>query len=111
MRHRLAILLAASGVISVLGLGSADAQTFNSGSTGADGALNVTGTTILTVPASGVFNFTTVSVPGATTLKFTKNATNTAVTILATGNVTIAGTIDISGANGLVVYGTGVGMT
>jgi len=111
MRQWLTAVLAASSVILVLGLSVARAQTFNSGSTGADGALNVTGTTTLSLPASGVFNFTTVNVPTGTTLKFTKNAANTPVTILATGNVTIAGTIDIQGSGGLHVLGTGVGIT
>src|SRR5262249_3695116 len=79
----------------------ASAQSFSSGSTGADGALNAAaGTTTLTVPPSGVFNFTTVNVPSGATVKFTRNATNTPVTMLATGNVTIAGIIDLSGTVG-----------
>jgi hypothetical protein len=111
MRQWLTAVLAASGVILGLGLSDARGQTFNSGSTGADGALNVTGTTTLTLPANGVFNFTTVSVPSGTTLKFTRNAANTPVTILASGSVTIAGTIDLKGTTGVYVPGTGVGLT
>jgi hypothetical protein len=77
------------------------AQTFNSGSTGTDGALTPpTGTTTLAVPPSGVFNFTTVNIPAGATVKLTRNAANTPVTVLATGSVTIAGIIDIRGADG-----------
>jgi hypothetical protein len=113
MRHRLAILLTASGVISVLGLGNAYAQTFNSGSTGADGAFSPTANTTLTLPPNGVFNYTTVNIPAGVTVKFTRNAANTPVTILATGNVTITGTIDIRGAAGVTTAAgiTAVGTT
>ena len=79
----------------------ARAQTFSSGSTGADGAFNPpTGTTTLVLPSTGVFNFTTVNIPAFATVKITRNAANTPVTLLASGNVTIAGTIDIRGADG-----------
>ena len=63
------------------------AQTFSSGSTGADGELVVNSTTTLQVPDSGVFNFTTVSINA--TLHFTPNQRNTPVIILAQGNVVI----------------------
>jgi hypothetical protein len=76
------------------------ASTFNSGSTGADGAFNPTTNTTLTMPDSGVFNFTTVNIPVNVTVKFKKNAGNTPVIILATGDVTIAGAIDVSGGQG-----------
>ena len=85
MRHRLAILSTASGLIAILGVGRAEAQTFNSGSTGADGAFNPAANTTLTLPATGVFNFTTVNIPNGVTVKFTKNVANTPVTILASG--------------------------
>ena len=87
------MLRLASGVASgllVLGGGIAMAQTFNSGSTGADGPFSPTATTTLTLPPSGVFNFTTVNIPSSVTVRFTKNAANTPVTILASGDVTIA---------------------
>jgi len=88
-------------VTAAIGVPPAFAQTFSSGSTGVDGAFTPpTGTTTLTLPPSGVFNFTTVNIASNATVKFTHNATNTPVTILATGNVTIAGTIDIRGADG-----------
>src|SRR5438128_2062925 len=73
----------------------ARAQTFSSGSTGADGALTLSpceGRSVQ-VPDSGVFNFTTVTIPGcaagSTTLVFIPNQRNTPVTILAQGSVVI----------------------
>ena len=94
--------LAAIGLVMTLTAGApALAQTFNSGSTGADGAFNPpTGTTTLPLPPSGVFNFTTVNIPQFATVKITRNAANTPVTMLASGNVTIAGILDIRGADG-----------
>lgn len=81
---------------------------FNSGSTGADGAFNPVTNQTVTLPASGVFNFTTVNIPRGVTIKFTRNANNTPVTILASGNITIAGIIDVSGAPGTTsVFGAG----
>lgn len=83
---------------------------FVSGSTGADGPFNPTANTTLTLPASGVFNFTTVNIPSGVTVTFTKNAANTPVVILATGDVTIAGIINVSGTSALTnssVPGTG----
>jgi hypothetical protein len=90
-----------------LGGGPAVAQTFNSGSTGADGAFSPTANTTLALPASGVFNFTTVTIPAGVTVTFTRNATNTPVTILASGDVTIAGTIGVSGSAGGVGAASG----
>ena len=81
------------------------AQTFNSGSTGVDGAFSPSCaptpcTVNVALPPSGVFNFTTINVAAGITVKFTPNADNTPVTALASGNVTIAGTIDVSGGTG-----------
>src|SRR3972149_3792529 len=73
------------------------AQTFNSGSTGADGPFNPTTNTTLALPPSGVFNFTTINIPAGVSVIFTRNATNTPVAQLASGNVTIAGTINLNG--------------
>jgi hypothetical protein len=84
----------------ICGTGPAFAQTFNSGSTGADGAFNPTTSTTLTLPPDGVFNFTTINIPAGVTVRFARNAANTPVTLLASGNVTIAGTIDVSGSPG-----------
>jgi hypothetical protein len=98
---RLAIALAIAAF--VLAAAPALAQTFNSGSTGADGALAPASSTTLVVPSTGVFNFTTVNIPSGVTVRFARNATNTPITLLAGGNVTIAGTIEVSGANGASV--------
>src|SRR2546427_11910874 len=107
MRKMLRLASVVASGLLVLGGGIAMAQTFNSGSTGADGPFSPTATTTLTLPPSGAFNFTTVNIPSGVTVRFTKNAANTPVTILASGDVTIAGTIDVSGSPG----GTGSSQT
>jgi hypothetical protein len=91
----LALLLVAATVAT------AGAQTFSSGSTGADGALNITANpqtnvTTLPLPPSGILNFTTVNVAAGCTLTFAKNASNTPVVMLATGDVQINGVIDVN---------------
>jgi hypothetical protein len=70
---------------------------FGSGSTGADGAFNPSASAVVSLPANGIFNFTTVNIPAGVTVTFQRNATNTPVVILATGDVVIAGAIDVSG--------------
>jgi hypothetical protein len=107
MRYLAGVALGAVTSLVVLGGAPALAQSFNSGSTGADGAFAPTASTTVTLPASGVFNFTTINIPAGVTVRFTRNAANTPVTMLASGDVTIAGTIDISGAPG----GAGVNAT
>ncbi len=92
------LLVAAAMVSSTTG--PAMAQTFSSGSTGADGAFSPTSNTTLMLPANGVFNFTTVNIPAGVTVTFQKNASNTPVTMLATGDVIIAGTIQLNGTPG-----------
>ena len=87
-------------VLSCLLFAAATAQaqnSFNSGSTGADGAFAPTTSQSIAVPAGGVFNFTTVNIPSGVTITFTRNATNTPLTILASGDVVIAGNINIDG--------------
>jgi hypothetical protein len=85
---------------AILATGAAPvwAQTFSSGSTGADGAFSPSSNTVLTLPASGIFNFTTMNIPSGVTVTFTKNAANTPAVLLATGNVTINGTLSVSGS-------------
>lgn len=73
---------------------------FVSGSTGADGAFEPTANTVLQIPESGVFNYTTVTIPSGVTVTFKKNNQNTPVTILATGDVTVNGTINVNGSPG-----------
>jgi hypothetical protein len=84
----------------------AQAQSFSSESTGADGAVTLAPCEArsLQVPDSGIFNFTTITIPGCglgypTSLAFTPNVRNTPVTIRALGDVVIDGAIvlDASG--------------
>ncbi len=84
----------------IMWAGPVSAQTFDSGSTGADGAFAPTQQVTVQLPPDGVFNFTTVSIPGSRVVQFTKNAANTPVTILATGDVTISGAIILDGSLG-----------
>lgn len=74
------------------------AQTFSSGSTGALGAFNPTVNTEVVLPDDGVLNYTTINIPANITITFKRNTRNTPVVMLASGDVTIAGTINISGA-------------
>ncbi len=70
---------------------------FTSGSTGADGAFTPTVNTVLNVPASGIFNFTSVNIPVGVTVTFKKNVINTPVVMLASSDILIAGTLNVSG--------------
>lgn len=85
------------GLISLLA--PVGLHAFDSGSTGADGPLDLTEDTELQLPASGIFNYTTITIPAGVTLTFAKNAANTPVTLLASGDVTIEGVIDVSGGD------------
>lgn len=80
-----------------------------SGSTGADGAFNPTVNTELTLPPSGVFNFTSVNIPAGVTVTFKKNTANTPVVWLASGNVTIAGNVYLMGGDSTNVGASGNG--
>jgi hypothetical protein len=100
--------------------GIAQAQTFNSGSTGADGALDLTGTPSGTVvdfnpktmhvstnpnafidpEGDNVFHFTTITIPAGVTLKMWSKYLSGPVYLLAQGAVDVAGTIDLNGENG-----------
>ena len=86
------------------------AQTFSSGSTGADGALSLTtpGTYVfdpktftppLNPSGDGIFNFTTITIGSGVTVKVTGAVFNTPVVWLASGAVKIDGTVDLSGQN------------
>ena len=82
------------------------AQSFSSGSTGADGPLNVTTQdVVLDVPANGIFNFSTINVGSGRKVTFRRNAANSPVYFLATGNVTITGSIYLDGSSGSGVTG------
>ena len=82
---RTALLLLLGGVLPCASF----AQGFSSGSTGADGALDVTTDTTLDLPPNGTFNYTTVNVAAGVTLRFNRNALNTPVYLLATGDITM----------------------
>lgn len=88
-------------VLLLLAAGAAGAQAFDSGSTGADGAIYVPpySSSTLQVPPSGIFNATTLNVRIGSTLYFTPNARNTPVVLLCTGDVTLEGglALDASG--------------
>lgn len=73
---------------------------FDSGSTGVDGDLTPANDVVIQLPESGVLNYRTINIPVGVTVKFSPNSSNTSATLLASGNVTIAGTIDLNGANG-----------
>lgn len=96
------------------------AQMFSSGSTGADGALDLatmnceTGTYAtppgrpggcwVQLPESGILNYTTINIPQSKLLGFKKNLRNTPVVLLAQGDVVVGGTIyvdaDVYGPDG-----------
>ena len=101
LTNKLVIGLAAS--LMPMGL-----YAFDSGSTGADGALNPTADIELQLPPSGIFNYTTIDVSAGVTLTFAKNAANTSMILLASGDVNIAGVVDISGADSADIAGVDV---
>jgi hypothetical protein len=84
----------------------AQVQQFSSGSTGADGALNITapGVTYLdpkamNINANGdnIFNFTTINIASGSILKISEAKVHGPVYFLAQGDVTITGVIDLRG--------------
>src|ERR1039458_86356 len=100
----LAILLLLGLVVSRRG--GAQIQQFSSGSTGADGALNITapGVTYLDPKAmsinpkgDNIFNFTTINIAAGSLLKISEVKVHGPVYFLAQGDVNIKGVIDISG--------------
>src|ERR1017187_221509 len=80
---------------------------FSSGSTGVDGALNITapGVTYFNPTAlnltknTNIFNFTTITIANGSLLKFWEGTFHGPVFLLASGDVTINGVIDITGDN------------
>ncbi len=99
-RSRGLSLILTTALASAVGLLSSHAQGFNSGSTGADGALLVTANRVLDLPSDGIFHFTTIEVRAGTTLSFNPNALNTPVHLLARSNVVIDGRIEVNAGNG-----------
>jgi hypothetical protein len=92
----------------------ASAQTFTSGSTGADGALdfsNLPAGSVVTFdpkkfnpplnPAGdNIFNFTTINIPAGITVRLSSRVLSGPVFWLASGDVTLNGTVDLNGENG-----------
>jgi hypothetical protein len=100
-------IAAALAVGACLAPGAASA--FTSGSTGVDGAFNPTVNTTVTLPPSGIFNYTSVLIPAGVTVTYARNTTNTPIVILVTGDVIINGTLNVSGAIGANVGAAGDG--
>lgn len=98
-------------MVSMGGVASLAWAQFTSGSTGADKAYNPTVSgdfdpIALGLDPSGdnVFNFTSINIPAGVTIKLrASKLRNAAVTWLATGDVTIAGTLDLSGASAVAL--------
>lgn len=95
----LPLLLCGIGIEAML-----SAQSFTSGSTGADGALNITApnTVFTQTPVGGgaVFNFTTINIAAGSTLQISGQNYSGPIYFLSQGAVTISGTLDLSGQPG-----------
>jgi hypothetical protein len=104
-----AVIRGLAAAIALAGAQPAMAQSFSSGSTGADGPLSKTtfGNTDITVRAGGVYHHTTVSIT-AGGLRYFRGTDNSPVVILATGDVTIgANTIlSVNGNDGAASIGS-----
>jgi hypothetical protein len=103
--------LCAALAVGLSGVSSVQAQSYSSGSTGADGAFNLTttGTVLFNPPnmippihptISNVFNFTTINIASGVTLQVSGGIFQAPVYWLATGAVEIDGIVDLSGAPG-----------
>src|SRR5882724_11007418 len=102
------ILLVSSLGLTASFLVSAQPQTFSSGSTGADGPLNITAPGVtyfdpkaLNINPKGdnIFHFTTITIASGSILKISEYKLHGAVYFLAQGDVTIHGAIDLGGDN------------
>lgn len=115
--NRKLLAFALAGLIS----GSAlKGQTFNSGSNGSDGALDLTGRTgqLIFDPSTfspaldpdhdNVYHFTTIKIPSGLTVRLLAEVLGSKPVVwLASGSVTIDGNLDLSGATGHAYVGTG----
>lgn len=102
-------------VLLVIGVAVHAQPNFNSGSTGSDGALDFSsvpsGTTVVFDPTTynpplnpsrnNIFNFTTINIPVGVTVRLSGRIFSGPVYWLASGGVTINGTLDLSGENGM----------
>jgi hypothetical protein len=75
---------------------------FTSGSSGTDGALNVTSDVVINMAdhPDGIYHYTSVDVAAGAMVSFVPNADNTPVVWLVQGDVRIAGIVDVSGQDG-----------
>ena len=100
-------------IATLLGVSALKAQTFNSGSDGSDGALDLTGQsgTVVFNPNSfnplldpdhdNVFHFTTIKIPAGLTVRLSADVLGIKPVIwLASGAVEINGKLDLKGSNG-----------
>jgi hypothetical protein len=81
---------------------------FDSGSSGADGALSPGSDVTINLAAEGtydanewavVFNYTTIDIPAGVTVTFLNHPSGAPVVWLASGDVNIGGIVDVSGAD------------
>ena len=72
---------------------------YESGSTGADGALSPVENTVVELPVDGILNYTSINIPSGVRVSFKKNATNTPVRLLVSGDVFVGGVISVSGGH------------
>lgn len=112
--HLLGLLpgLLLSLLLGLLGPGTADAQTFDSGSDGSDGALLLDGsgtvvfdpddfTPALDPDRDGIYHFTTITIGPNVTVELRADRLGTQPVVwLATGDVVIDGNLDLSGEDG-----------
>lgn len=98
-----------ASLVGGIGAWNTHAQySFDSGSDGSYGPMNITSNTTLQLPPDGKFHCTTITIASNATLKFTPNSLNTPVYLLAQGDVVINGVIDVNGSQGTGPLG-GVG--
>jgi len=95
-------MLAATVLLACAGPAAAQ-NVFSSGSTGADGALDLTtpGDTPIDLRTrpDGVFHYTTIDIGAGVRVRFIANAANTPVVWLASGDVNISGQVELEGAS------------
>ena len=93
----------------VLATVSGLAWAFDSGSTGADGALAPNVDTTVALPSDGVLNYSSIDIPVGVTVRFERNTLNTPVTLLVSGDVNVFGSINLSGEHAADSFGAGSG--
>ena len=81
------VRLALTALVSASLGSNAMAAEFTSGSTGADGALDVIEDTVIPLPPDGILHCTSVTIRADQQLSFQRNANNTPVFILSQGDV------------------------